>query len=702
MDTRWNTASWDRLATETHSHPSSALPGLFHGAGTIMQLESIHDTAQNDLKKRGLKLGDYGTTLLSIDELKDMGLSSALLLGASCGIGIPYYTRDHSGLLPPGGSEGELGNIKLLGNPIAKYVAAPGSYEKVYALGPLSSRTLIITEGEFKAICVEKAIKNEKLSAKVIGLRGVDNWSGRSQGRLFLEALMDELDGVEKVYIIYDYDGTDTGEKFTAQPKPPVLMAERKLAAGVMALGIEVHICRIGMFNRQERNAKFAIDDHLLRGGTLTDVLKYAKRHKHMETWHETLCYALNAYGFYSGEVVELSTGLSLARPKAEMQWTGVLTRRNDDDRDVKVVSLMEKDPRTVKINDWVYDPCSKYGFIGHGRFNMFKAWSPGIDGDVTPWTSLVDMILRDRPDEIGFLHNWVGHIMQNPGQKNATFITLAGEENGSGKSTIARSIVRMVEHAGLVTTGARLFGNYNKMLEGKVFVTADEVSSNKASHVNQLKDLVTSESMQIEEKFQATRVVPNIANFIFTTNEVTSVLVSKHNRRDVIMSIPRHGEAGLVKIMHAVSDFVHWRDAQDGLAIMRRWYEQRDLSKYNPYAQAPRFEGFEGAVEVSKSNSRMLTDDVEDIITQLVEDHGMIALDMRTFSCLVDHVMPHSDYFQVRRNMVRFALRRQNRKIKINGIPTECNIFGDDTRGRSWVDVYKESCSAIAKYIGA
>lgn len=611
-----------------------------------MALNLVNTTqlAIEELSKRNLVLGEYGLCALSLDQLRDIGLSKPNLLGASCGIGIPYMIRNRASQST---SIGGIGQAKLLGNPLTKYLAIRGSASLVYCLGDITAETVIIVEGEFKAMCVHKALlKEEFQSAKVIGLRGVSNWSGRSENRLFLKSLMDELDGAKQIYIIFDYDGTDiaNNDRFTGRPKYEVLLEERKLSAGLIALGLNVKICRIGMFNRNEKNIKFAIDDHLLRGGTLESVLKYSRPYSQIVTHHEAACYALNSFGVYSGEIIDLRTGAALPAARAELQWTGMLTRpslpadetlrairvsdgEEDDRKDtdgtprmVKVIDVLKSDVRTVRIDEWVYAPGFPYGDMRDGRFNLFKPFGPEVEGDITPWTSYVELCLRDRPDEIKFIHDWTAYLYQNPCKKNFTFITLAGKENGTGKSTIAETIAKIFGKSASEMESSRLFDKFNSYLEGLCLIVVNELASSKAAHVDQMKNFVTSSILQIESKGVNVRRIDNIMNMILTTNATSGTLVNENSRRDAIITMPHHGESGTILIRDAMKKLAVWLE-NGGVDIMRWWYGRRDISEYDPVARAPKFVGLDAAIMASKSDAQMLRDSVEDWIKEQLDD---------------------------------------------------------------------------------
>jgi hypothetical protein len=165
--------------------------------------------------------------------------------------------------------------------------------------------------------------------------------------------------------------------------------------------------------------------------------------------------------------------------------------------------------------------------------------------------------------------------------------------------------------------------------------VVINELSSDKARHVNEFKAMVTGATMTLEEKYKAARTVPNIANFMITTNELAPLLVHSTNRRDVIMRVNFLSDKQILEIGRKALVLVDWCKA-GGYRIMQHWYEQRDISKYNPFGYAPRFKGFSDAVEASKSNNQIYADEVLDFAATL-ENGALITRDMIEVLCGID-----------------------------------------------------------------
>lgn len=193
------------------------------------------------LRERGLDLPD--TTRLGLEALSP-NQTAALGRGfaARMAMLIRYFGIDGKPLRKP-----PFYRIRYLG-PLVGFDAATGKERRYIQPGGVGAapyfpriartnwkmiandpgRDLIITEGEMKAACATK------LGFPTIGLGGVWNFKQKNQ------ALLPELQAFEwdgrTVFIAYDSDATE---------KPLVRLAERRLAAALVARGANVRIMRL-------------------------------------------------------------------------------------------------------------------------------------------------------------------------------------------------------------------------------------------------------------------------------------------------------------------------------------------------------------------------------------------------------------------------------------------------------------------------
>lgn len=158
-------------------------------------------------------------------------------------------------------------------------------------------------------------------------------------------------------------------------------------------------------------------------------------------------------------------------------------------------------------------------------RLGQYNLWS-GFAVQPRPgdWSKLRDHI-RDQlcggdMDHFNWVMTWLASIFARPGVKVPSSIAMIGEQ-GTGKSKVFDWLRRAIGCAALKVSAARhLTGNFNAHLDGKVLLVCEEAfwGGDKQS-AGVLKDLITSETLQIEGKFANLVERPNYVAVVFISN---------------------------------------------------------------------------------------------------------------------------------------------------------------------------------------
>lgn len=163
----------------------------------------------------------------------------------------------------------------------------------------------------------------------------------------------------------------------------------------------------------------------------------------------------------------------------------------------------------------------------------LFNTWTglpvQGIKGD---W-SLLQAHIRDNivadnggsPEQNEFLYNWLlmwaAHMFQFPGDKKATSIVLVGEQR-IGKSVFVDFLRAALKHLAVkVSRGEQLTGKFNFHLAGRLLIVSEEAAwAGDPTAKGVLKDLVSSDEMQVEMKGVNAFTQSNHARYAFLSNE--------------------------------------------------------------------------------------------------------------------------------------------------------------------------------------
>jgi hypothetical protein len=138
------------------------------------------------------------------------------------------------------------------------------------------------------------------------------------------------------------------------------------------------------------------------------------------------------------------------------------------------------------------------------------------------------------------WLHNWIAALVQRPGQHAWTAPLLRGGQ-GVGKghlvSTILGKLFRAPQFAHL-TRPEHLTGDFNEHLSSKVLVFADEAFWGDKGAANDLKGLITEDSIWINEKHLPKRSEPSSLHVIIASNADRPVPVERDDRRFVVFDV--------------------------------------------------------------------------------------------------------------------------------------------------------------------
>tara|TARA_R110000822_G_scaffold11698_13_gene42495 strand:+ start:505 stop:3198 length:2694 start_codon:yes stop_codon:yes gene_type:complete len=146
--------------------------------------------------------------------------------------------------------------------------------------------------------------------------------------------------------------------------------------------------------------------------------------------------------------------------------------------------------------------------------------------------------VLLDDEDHGRMLLDYIAYIAQNPGKKISWAPLIQGAQ-GCGKSIIHHVMQCILgDESCYCATGTAAFTRFQHWLEGKQFITFDEVSypRNSTGGMSDLKSLMTDSVFTVEPKGIDTYQLPNRLNFIFFTNHMRAIPIDEDDRRFFVL----------------------------------------------------------------------------------------------------------------------------------------------------------------------
>lgn len=506
-----------------------------------------------------------------------------------------------------------------------KYSQARASGSHIYLPPTVNWKTvaqdvdipIIITEGEFKAWSITKVIDRDNLLYAALGLAGVTSWTDKDGLHLHKDLMKiawkrktSFSDKSRKVYIVFDYDGANED----GEPNEQVGMAETKLAVTLRGLGAEVHLCRVGRFG-PGKGSKYAIDDHLNKGGTLAEVLASTSIMLNGIDTLETKLYEFKTqYALFNGDVIRLKDGLVLNWNKAKIDsaqhyFVQIIQRSNGatSSKEIPLIEEYKKWSRCCKLEHiGMYPEYQGLQITPHSCYNLFKNWAyEPHNGDPSVYLEFCNYFFQEEPHFADYWHDWIANVIQYPWRRNNTSPQFIHDMQGMGKSAIPEFIAEMLgmgDNAPAAALGPDdLFGNFNGALKGKIFVVVNEPSSDRADHSARLKNLITGKEIVINNKYGAQYTIQNYVNYVFTSNKPYITHMGNSSRREAIYKCPTFEQSDIFNRVHAMMKWAR-EDGGKGFSYVLNWYLNRDLTNFNPYAPAPKTKYKDIAIAASKT----------------------------------------------------------------------------------------------------
>lgn len=462
---------------------------------------------------------------------------------------------------------------------------------------------LVLTEGEFKTDMANFS-PMEKFGIPVIGLGGVDAWSGKAYGL----ALVPEIDSWvwkdRRVVIIFDHDAKAGPAGYTQG----VLGAIERLAGALTGKGATVEIAHIGRSGRCKSGEKMGLDDYLIAGGSWDELLKTVEATEA----GSVLRMLLTRFAVYAptSQVLDLTTGIMMKGGDFHNVAAAIWKMLDEEGESIPASRVWVQDARRITVDALGQFPeHNKFSLVKEGGRTYFNTW-PGITTEpkensdiVALWQTFVEKFLGK--EMAALFHSWSAHMIQKPWQRNYTSWFIVSPLGGIGKSVIGEALARAVGKVGKVFGPDALSLGWNyQLVEGCLLAVINELGEGKVDH-KRFKNIRTADSLMVNEKFRPVYAARNFANFIVTSNEMVTHKTSQDERRDIVVEpMPEAREPAWREWIAQMAPIFL---SPSGSAALLAHYLARDCSSFKHTAPAPHTAAKEKMSEQSRTPSEAL-----------------------------------------------------------------------------------------------
>jgi hypothetical protein len=271
---------------------------------------------------------------------------------------------------------------------------------------------------------------------------------------------------------------------------------------------------------------------------------------------------------------------------------------------------LAETSPRALRRLDRLIFKPGKGEFVG-GCYNLYR--DPGIVpslGETAEEQARAAAALEKINAHLDYMFseaerdhllNWMAWFYQNIGTKPKHWLLIAGKLQGTGKTFLVDMFRRVL---GLNNTKqvsqSDLSSNFNPYAMDALLLVIEELRAMDTKQAkDRLHDLITEETVAINEKGVKRFQIDNCFGGITMTNEEVAVKIDSSDRRYLIVrthAVPKPADSGYYRDLYAL------RDDPVAIAAFAYMLKERELFGYSGREAAPMTTAKEQMLEASAS----------------------------------------------------------------------------------------------------
>lgn len=200
---------------------------------------------------------------------------------------------------------------------------------------------------------------------------------------------------------------------------------------------------------------------------------------------------------------------------------------------------------KMVHKEDVIFRPGTK---VGPDKINLFTGFEqharPVIDKPELQVQRILELLAILCGGEMDYVLSWLAYPVRFPGAKMPSALIVHGAQ-GTGKSLLFDQVMRQVYGRWSVKINqSDLEAGWTGWMSKRLYAVAEEVVArrDRPQVSGLIKDWITGDRIQVNEKNVPIREEENHCNFVFLSNEMIPMLLDQDDRRFCVVSIREHG----------------------------------------------------------------------------------------------------------------------------------------------------------------
>lgn len=249
---------------------------------------------------------------------------------------------------------------------------------------------------------------------------------------------------------------------------------------------------------------------------------------------------------------------------------------------------VLREDPVARRVHNERFIPGMKDEVVTIDKVDWLNTWiQPSVKPSKGTAKPILDHILylcNGNTEYAAHITNWLAYAYQNPGKKINHALLVISEQQGVGKDTMALAMSRLLgeENCPFIEDDAISDGRNEFMKRAQLVVVPEIMCGDRRDVANKMKPLITQATTRINEKNVKPYFTPNLANIVMFSNHENAAYIEDKDRRHFVIickEAPRD---------EAYYDTLYEYIEGDGIAGFAWFLQNRDLSSFNPKANAP------------------------------------------------------------------------------------------------------------------
>lgn len=317
---------------------------------------------------------------------------------------------------------------------------------------------------------------------------------------------------------------------------------------------------------------------------------------------------------------------------------------------DTKKVSELFLGTYTGHITKLAYKPSTtKRKIITHGE-TALNLYTPSDikpqSGSPAPWLEFLSQLIPD-DKECYEIQRWAATLIARPDVRMIYGLLMISKETGTGKSTFGKILARIVGmHNASFPSEKTISGDFNSWLARKRLVVVSEIfASNSWKVANNLKELITEETISMRLMYQNPIDMDNYAHFLAFSNHLQALKIEDTDRRWYIPTVTEKRWPD-----HKFIEFHKWIES-GGLSIIAHWAEN-----FGDYVQigekSPMSERKSEIIEASRSRASIRIMELAQVISEKNEPIAIGDKDILSWLEAITKDKVYESAFEIRKMM--------------------------------------------------